>query len=328
MSRPPPDRDDVAGLQRYITSGCEALGFAACGFAPCVPSAMGPYFAQWLAGGNHGEMGYLENDVTLRCDPRGHLAGAASLIVVADQYAPRGSVLPSKLSQARPKGRIARYAQGRNYHDVMKKRLHRLADHLRASVPGSDFRTCVDTAPIFEREAAVAAGLGWQAKNTMLIHPVLGSYVLLGVIVTNLKLTTGNISPITDHCGTCTRCIDACPTGAIEPYRVNASRCISYLTIEHRSEISPEFHAAMGDWVYGCDICQEVCPHNSPREGPPLAVHPAYAPTNQYLDLLEVIAWTAQQREVALRSSAMKRANLDMLKRNATIALGNVSKTP
>jgi epoxyqueuosine reductase len=325
--QPPPHRDDAAGLQRYITSGCASLGFAACGFAPCIPSAMGPRFAAWLAAGQHGEMAYLEDDVTLRCDPRGHLPGAASLIVVADQYAPRGSTLPSRLSDDRPKGRIARYAHGRNYHDVMKKRLHRLADHLRACIPGSEFRTCVDTAPIFEREAAIAAGLGWGAKNTMLIHPVLGSYILLGVIVTNLELVVAAQAKVPDHCGTCTRCIDACPTGAIEPYSVNASRCISYLTIEHRSPIAPEFHAAMGDWVYGCDICQEVCPHNSPREGSVLPIHPAYAPANQYLDLLEVIAWTAEQREQALRSSAMKRANLEMLKRNATIAMGNISKT-
>lgn len=331
LGQAPPDRNNPALLRSYISSRCESLGFAACGFAPCIPSAYGEHFARWLARGKHGTMEFLEKDVILRSDPRGHMPPPlvpASLIVVADQYAPRGGGPRNKAAGEKPAGRVARYAQGRNYHDVIKKRLHRLADHLRLVVPGANFRTCVDTAPIFEREAAVLAGLGWQAKNTMLIHPKLGSYLLLGVVVTDLVLSppqlTMKIEP--DHCGTCTRCIDACPTRAIEPYGVDASRCISYLTIEHEGPIAPEFHAAMGDWVFGCDICQEVCPHNSARANESVTkVLPAYEPVNTYLDLLEVIAWTAQQREAAFRNSAMKRATLDMMKRNASIAINNIS---
>ncbi len=161
-------------------------------------------------------------------------------------------------------GRVARYAQGKNYHWVIKNRLHAMSDQLRLEYPEAKFRTFVDTVPVLERELAEMAGIGWQAKNTMVINARLGSYLLLGGVATTLELLPPPEqvrSP--DHCGTCTRCIDACPTQAITPYSVDGSRCISYLTIEHREVIDPALHEAMGDWVYGCDICQEVCPHNS-----------------------------------------------------------------
>jgi len=149
--------------------------------------------------------------------------------------------------------------------------------------------------------------------------------LLLGVVASTLELPPlPTQAVVADHCGTCTRCIDACPTQAITPYSVDASRCISYLTIEHREAISPEFHAAMGDWIYGCDVCQEVCPHNSARPGGERPLHAAYTPRTQWLDVLEVLAWNAEQREAAFRSSPMKRANLQMMRRNAAIVAGNV----
>lgn len=239
-------------------------------------------------------------------------------------------------------GRIARYAQGKNYHDVMKRRLHRLADQLRIDYPGSEFRTCVDTAPVNERELASLAGLGWQAKNTLILNPKLGSYMLLGVVATTLDLAATASSrdqslshrpafAVPDSCGTCTRCIDACPTRAITPYSVDARRCVSYLTIEHRGVIDPQFHAGMGRWLFGCDVCQEVCPHNSPRSssagaamGIEAPIHVAYAARHTSFDLLEVLNWTEQQRRGAFTNSPMKRATLAMMKRNALIALGNV----
>jgi len=322
-----PQRGAISGgaLSAYIAGLCGELGFAAVGFAPSTPSRYGPYFRSWLAAGMHGEMEYLARDVTLREEPGSIMPGVRSFMVVADQYAPRGSQLPSRLHEQPPMGRIARYAHGRNYHEVIKRRLHKLADRLREEVPGSDFRTCVDTAPIFERELAALAGMGWQAKNTMMIHPRLGSYILLGVVATTLELPALESQQVeVDRCGTCTRCIDACPTAAISPYRVDASRCISYLTIEHAGPIDPSFHAAMGDWVYGCDICQEVCPHNSPRpDESPLTLLEAYQPRNQYLNLIEVLAWTAREREEAFKVSAMKRATLEQMKRNAEIAQRN-----
>jgi len=277
----------------------------------------------WLEAGKHGAMEYLSNDLELRFNPSHVFPGTKSFLVVADQYAPRGGSLPSRPHEDAPKGRVARYAQGRDYHEVMKRRLHSLADQLRIEIPGSGFRTCIDTVPIFERELAGLAGLGWQAKNTMIIHPKLGSYFLLGVVATTLDLTPLPDQWLpTDHCGTCTRCIEACPTNAITPYSVDASRCISYLTIEQRGEIDPAFHRAIGDWMYGCDICQEVCPHNSAREDES-QVNIAYTPRTQYLDVLEVLSWTAPDRTLAFQSSPMKRANLAMIKRNAVIAAGN-----
>ena len=271
-------------LARQIIERCRGLGFAAAGVAPARPSAWAGAMRAWLEAGSQGGMEYMSRDLEVRLDPRRILEGTRSFLVVADQYAPRGSEHDSRLAEDRPMGRVARYAQGRNYHEVMKRRLHTLADALRVEIPGSEFRTCVDTAPIMERELAVAAGLGWQAKNTMVIHPRLGSYLLLGVVATTLDLVPPAEQWVaTDHCGTCTRCIDACPTKAITPYRVEGSRCISYLTIEHRGLVAKDLHAGIGDWMYGCDVCQDVCPHNSPREesGTP---HPAYAPRTTHLD--------------------------------------------
>lgn len=243
-----------------------------------------------------------------------------------------------------PQGKIARYAWGDDYHKVLKKRLHGLADTLAAQHPDAAFRTAVDTAPALERELAARAGLGWQGKNTMLIHPRHGSYTLLGLIVTTLDLPTSpqllaeNIQPPgaawdlpgADHCANCTRCIDACPTDAIaaEGYSIDATRCVSYLTIEHRSPIHDDLLPGIGEWVAGCDICQEVCPYNAIGQRHPLPIHERYDPGprkfDEGLDLLDVLSWTAEDRARVLRGSALKRIKLDMIRRNALIAIGNV----
>jgi epoxyqueuosine reductase len=251
-----------------------------------------------------------------------HGPPARAVLMVADLYAPRRGddecPLPGR-------GRVARYARGRDYHRAIKRRLHRIADELRARYPGHAFRSFVDTAPILERELAVRAGLGWQAKNTMLIHPRLGSWLLLGGMVTSLDLAPPpEQESWHDHCGTCTRCIDACPTHAITPWRVDATRCVSYLTIEHRGPIDAPLMPGLRDWIFGCDICQEVCPHNSPRDTPPLPINPAYAPNTTTLDLLAVLGWSHADRRRAFAESALKRARLDMIKRNALIVLGNL----
>ncbi len=305
-----------------ILARCEKLGFAAAGITPALPTSWKDEILAWLAQGKHATMNYLARDLDLKFEPARVFDGAQAFIMVADLYAARNDPpTPAPPLHAR----IARYAQGRDYHRVMKDRLHDLSDSLRATYRGYGFRSFVDTVPVLERELAALAGLGWQAKNTMIINPGLGSYTLLGGIATTLPLVAPAQQPtITDHCGSCTRCIQACPTQAITPYSVDASRCISYLTIEHREPIDPAFHAAMGDWLYGCDICQEVCPHNSPRPDADTGTrHPAYQPRSVTLPLLEVLNWTDTQRRESLRASPMKRATLAMMKRNALIAAGN-----
>jgi epoxyqueuosine reductase len=212
----------------------------------------------------------------------------------------------------------------------MKRRLYALCDELRERFAGETFRAFVDTAPVMEREHAVRAGLGWFGKHTLLIHPRRGSYLLLGGIVTTLGLDSPRSQRVeADHCGTCTRCIEACPTDAITPYSVDASRCISELTIERRGMIPGEFHEAIGEWLFGCDICQEVCPHNSAPGGgagrvPVGRAHAAYGPKRDSFDLLEVLGWTEADRRAAFAGSALKRAKLGMIRRNALIVAGNV----
>jgi len=306
---------------------CRRLGFAAAGICDAGPTTRPEELIAWLEAGRAGSMDYLRRHLDIRLDPRRLLPGVRSILMVADLYAARGASQDPPLQSGR--GRIARYARGRDYHDVIRKRLHVLADTLRAELapgPPAEFRAFVDTAPVLEREYAARAGLGWIGKHTLLIHPRLGSYTLLGGIATTLELTPPpGQEVITNHCGTCTRCIEACPTGAITPYSVDASRCISYLTIERREAIDPVFHSAIGDWIYGCDICQEVCPHNSPRPDRAAVgeINPAYAPARDSFDLLEVIGWSEDARRAAFASSALKRATLAMMKRNAIISAGN-----
>jgi epoxyqueuosine reductase len=206
---------------------------------------------------------------------------------------------------------------------MMRKRLASLCRELRAQFPRESFRACVDTAPVLEREFAQRAGLGAVGKNTLLIQRGVGSWMLLGEIITTLPLAASRESE-PDPCGTCTRCIDACPTKAISPWSVDATRCISYLTIEHRGAIDEKFHAAIGGWIFGCDICQEVCPHNQPTERTKtVAAHPAYSARRNGFNLHEILNWDESTRQQAFVNSALKRAKLNMMKRNAIIAAGN-----
>jgi len=314
-----------------ILERCRSLGFALAGVCPAEPSAHEAHIRRWLADGKHGEMSYLERNLDVRLDPRELFPGARTLIVLADQYATRNDAPRPNASPAHPSnphGRIARYAQGDDYHSVIKKRLHTLCDALRAEFPEHQFRACVDTAPILEREHAARAGLGWIGKHTLLIHPRLGSYLFLAAIVTTLDLAPPrDQTTITDHCGSCTRCIDACPTSAITPHAVDAARCISYLTIEHRSPIDPSLQPAIGDWLFGCDVCQEVCPHNSPRadNADVGSCNPAYAPRTASLPVLDVAQWNDDDRAAATRRSALKRAKLEMFHRNASIVADNLN---
>jgi epoxyqueuosine reductase len=291
------------------------------GVSQALPTEHAAFLDQWLSEEMHGEMDYLAKHRDVRVDPAQLVHDARSVICVADRY-PHQTDLP----MPRPAGRIARYAWGDDYHKVLKKRLMQLADTLREQYPDEIFRVAVDTAPVPEREHAQNAGLGWVGKHTLLIHPNQGSWFALGVIVTTLPITPTVDAPMPDHCGTCTRCIDACPTQCIKPYQLDASRCISYLTLEHRSEIAPYLQQQMGDWIAGCDICQEVCPHNRPRpQIDNAAHHERYTPRPPApgLNLLDVLNWKAADRQQAFIGSALKRMKLEMIKRNALIAAGN-----
>lgn len=319
---------EAADITAGVLDRCRSLGFALAGVCDARPSAYGEQYRQWIAEGRHGEMAYLARNVDLRLDPAMLVPGAKSIICVADRYEGRAVSDASQTEQRSVAGRIARYAQGNDYHKVMRKRLTQLARELGEAHPGQTFRACVDTAPVLEREHAQRAGLGAIGKNTLLIQRGVGSWLLLGEIITTLPLTSSRPSE-PDPCGTCTRCIDACPTEAISPWSVDATRCISYLTIEHRGPIDERFHAAMGDWLFGCDICQEVCPHNQPTARTQSAqTHPSYLPRFASLDVSEVMLWDESDRASRLAGSAMKRAYLGMLKRNASIAMNNRDRTP
>jgi epoxyqueuosine reductase len=302
-------------LTAQIKQRAKKIGFDLVGIAPAHPSSYKQYFRDWLDNGNAGEMDYLHRRFDERVDPATYLPGARSVICVAMNYHVPVDAASSE------HGRIAQYALGDDYHELLKSRLFELADWLREISPDAQTRAAVDTAPVMEKELAAQAGIGWMGKNTCIINEHIGSWIFLGEIITTLELPADE--PAIDRCGTCRRCIDACPTQAItEAYQLDARRCISYLTIEHRQEIAAEFHASIGEWLYGCDICQDVCPWN----GKAIATdqfQPRFA--DGRIDLHELLNWRDEDYREKLRGSAMKRVKLPILQRNAKIVLQNQS---
>ena len=305
---------------RLVHRQARDIGFDRCGIAAAEPIGRSEYLRSWLDAGRAGSMAYLHRYFDERTDPRRLLDGARSVIVVACLYHQRLES-PSPPSGG-PQGRVAMYAWGDDYHDVIRDKLRALVDRLHESITESfEAKVCVDTVPLMERELAATAGIGWVGKNTLVLNEQMGSYFFLGAVVTTLDLEPDE--PALDHCGTCTACLDACPTEAFTaPYQMDASRCISYLTIEHRGDISKPFQDMMGDWVFGCDVCQEVCPHN--RDAP-LTHEPKFAARSvaPAIALDELRDWSPDDYRSKLRGSAMQRAKLDMLKRNADIAAAN-----
>lgn len=295
------------------------VGFDRVGVARLEPSQQGSAYLEWLARGDHAGMEWMTRRVEERLDPERLLPGARSALVVALQYAPL-------VGAGEPEGdlwpRVARYARGRDYHDLMNERLGSLRDLILEAFPGTGVRRAVDTSPILERELASRAGLGVQGKNTLLLSRERGSYFLLGELLLTLDLAPD--PPIADLCGRCTQCLDHCPTGALSaPYRLDSRRCISYWTIEHRGDIPAEIRPELGEWVFGCDICQEVCPWN--RRGPEPGDHPELQlpPERAELDLIGLLTLSREEYTERFRGTAMKRAKLEGLKRNAAIAMGN-----
>jgi epoxyqueuosine reductase len=303
-----------------------AVGFDLAGITDAVPRPETEFLREWLARGFAGEMGYLERRVEERVDPRRVLEGARSIIVVGLIYDPKSAPAGAAM---RSDAAIARYAGGDDYHDVMIDRLHALEAGLAAMVDAPIVtRAYVDTGPVQERVFAAYAGLGWIGKNTCLIHPALGSYLFLGVLLTDLDLQPDAREP--DHCGTCRACLDACPTDAfVAPYVLDATRCISYTTIEARGPIPESIRAEHGNWVFGCDICQEVCPWNlrEKREVPPdvAGLRERIAPRDPWI--LPSLQWILDLDEarwrVATRKTALDRTRYRGLIRNALVAAGN-----
>jgi len=309
---------DRAATAALLKSWALEAGFDRAGVAALGPPEHGSAFVQWLERGDHAAMGYLERRVEERLDPRRLLPGARSALCVALQYSPLSG-------EAEATGdlwpRVARYARGRDYHDLMGERLKRLGERIESAFPGSATRTYVDTGPVLERELAARAGLGAFGKNTMLLHPRGGSWFLIGELLLTLDLTPD--LPLADLCGSCTRCLEACPTGAlVGPYRLRSDLCISYWTIEHRGEIPPPAQPLLGGWVFGCDICQEVCPWNA---APPAADHPELRlpPERAELTLAGLLTLTREEYVERFRGSPMKRAKLEGLRRNAALAAAN-----
>lgn len=311
---------EVSALVREEALG---LGFHRVGIAPVMGWARHAHYQQWLAAGYAGEMDYLLASSEDRRDPRALQGDVRSIVCVALSYAHPEPLVPA---DALVRGRVARYARGTDYHHVLKARLYRLARTLSARFGRPLlYRACVDTAPLLEHEAAAAAGLGFIAKNTLLIAPGLGSQVLLGELLLDVAAEPGEVE--VPRCGQCRACLEACPTGAfVDAYVLDARRCISYLTIELRGAIPRALRPLIGDHVLGCDICQDVCPFNA-AAGAKSGGDPALAPPELVRarpPLLMLLGLGAAQYRRWVKRTAWRRISRAQLLRNTAVALGNV----
>lgn len=304
-------------LTACLKAEAQRLGFDLAGATAAVAPPRIGALQQWLADGFAGQMGYITDRAAAYQHPKHVLDGARSLLMLALAYRTEEPALP-----APGQGMIACYAWGADYHAVIRARLHALADFHRALTPGAAVRGVVDTAPLLEREFAELAGLGWVGKNTLLLNRRLGSWFLLAALLTSETLVYDE--PLTTgHCGTCRACVDGCPTGAIvEPYRLDARKCISYLTIELREPIPPEQCQSLGPRIFGCDICQDVCPFN--RRVPPTA-EPAFQPRpdSNPIELAELLRMDDAAFGERFRGSPVLRAKRRGLLCQAAYALGN-----
>jgi epoxyqueuosine reductase len=318
-------------LARAIVDQARVLGFHRVGLVPVSPSRQKEAYQSWLEAGYAGEMHYLHSDAHVqgRADPGLLLAGAKTIVVVALSYGAPDR-FPLRTSA---QGKVARYARGDDYHTVLKHKLAELARHV-AQVSGRVVlaKACVDTAPLLERELAERSGIGFVAKNTMLIAPGLGSYVLLGELLLDVEASPtapdSGVEAPRRRCGECRACLDACPTGAfVDAYVLDARRCISYLTIEHVGTIPRELRPLMGTLIFGCDICQEVCPFNAAAAAgqaeAPAPELDARDPVRAVPDLCALLALGAAQFRRYVRRTAMRRIHHAQFKRNLCIALGN-----
>jgi epoxyqueuosine reductase len=297
-------------LAESVKARAIELGFDRVAIGPADPPEHGAAFGEWLEAGCAGTMAYLERRLGERLDPRRVLPGARSVVCVALSYY-QGDPPPDPSWTP-----VARYAWGRDYHDVMTPRLRELEDHL-ARAGGARSKAYVDTGPVLERDLGARAGLGWIGKNTMLLHPSLGSWFFIGVLLTTARLA--HDAPLADRCGSCRACLDVCPTRAfVAPYVLDARRCISYLTIEHRGDIDPALDEAMGEWQFGCDLCQSVCPWNRKA---PVSREPAFFPSAPYPGAEAVASMGDTEFRGRFAGTALMRARAPGMRRNAARAL-------
>jgi epoxyqueuosine reductase len=303
-------------LETRLKQHALELGFDLAGIAPATPADGFDRLRAWLDQGFAGEMAYMHRYVEARSHPASVLPAVHSIVMVAMNYKPAEEEI------GEGKGRVARYARGPDYHDILRQRLNALLAWVQEEAPACHGRGVVDTAPLLERDFARRAGLGWFGKNTMLLNKKLGGYFLLGALLLDLELRSDPAHE-TSHCGTCTACLDACPTQAFPaPGQLDSRRCISYLTIELRTGISEELRSSLGDWVFGCDICQEACPWNRKA---PSAKDPVWSsrPDLVALDPAELLGLTEEGFRRRFRGTALMRTKRRGLLRNAALVLGN-----
>ena len=305
-----------AELSDAIKRSARSLGFDACGVARAAPIDPEDRLGQWLGAGRHATMEWMARTAAVRQDVSKKLEGAQSVIVVARNY------FAQRPSAAAGTGRVSRYAWGRDYHRVLEKPLRKLAGFLQELDPGCTVYTCIDSGPVMEKAWAERAGVGWIGKNSLALSRDLGSYFFLGAIIATARLAPD--APIPDQCGGCTLCVDACPTQAIvQPKVVDARRCISYHTIENRGDVPPDLAPRFGDWAFGCDVCQDVCPWNRKFAhdvtDPDLEPDPRMAAP----DLAELLALTEETFRARFRGTPVLRTKRRGLARNVAVALGN-----
>ena len=301
----------TATLTESVKALALELGFDLVAIGSADPPEHGQAFTRWVEAGYAGDMRYLERRRDERLDPQSVLPGARSVVCLALNYYQGEPADPSWEP-------VARYAWGRDYHDVITPRLERLAAHL-AEASGARSKAYVDTGPVLERDLAARAGLGWIGKNSMLLHPDLGSWFFIGVLLTTAALD--HDEPLPDRCGSCRACLDACPTEAfVAPYVLDARRCISYLTIEHRGEIDPALHRDVGQWQFGCDLCQSACPWNRKS---PITREASFHPTRPYPGAEAVARMDEGRFKERFAGTALLRPKASGMRRNALIALAN-----
>jgi epoxyqueuosine reductase len=316
----------AARLVADIRSWGGALGFDAIGIAGVDLGDAEPGLLAWLDAGFHGEMAYMARHGLARARPADVVPGTLSVVTARMNYLPPGARDPWEVLGDGALAYVSRYALGRDYHRVLRGRLQKLAEHISAAIGPFGYRVFTDSAPVMEVELARRSGLGWRGKHTLLLHREAGSWFFLGEIYTDLPLPPDE--PVSAHCGTCARCIDVCPTQAIVgPYRLDARRCISYLTIEHPGPIPEALRPLLGNRVYGCDDCQLVCPWN--RYARPSVV-PDFA-VRHGLDaaaLVDLFRWTAQDFAIRMQGSAIRRIGYERWSRNLAVGLGNAPAAP
>jgi len=307
-------------VEERIAAQARELGFAACGIAGAEEDPVrAGRLEQWLGEGHHGSMEWMETRLHHRRSPQGLWPEAKSVIALGMSYAPTRD--PFALEAVRDHARISVYAQGRDYHDVVKKRLKALARWLVAEAPGCEVKVFVDTAPVMEKPLGEAAGIGWQGKHTNLLGEDLGNWVFLGAIFTTLALPPDE--PVRERCGSCTRCLDVCPTRAFPaPFQLDARLCISYLTIEHRGPVDEALRPALGNRIYGCDDCLAVCPWNKFAQS---AAETRYAARGDLVapPLAELAALDDAGFRARFSGSPVKRIGRDRFVRNVCYAIGN-----